>query len=129
MSDYTVKTKVGIVGTIDEVVAETFTGSAKINVTEDIADGETDKLISHPSVDVSAVKVCYITSNYAILLEPNDGAVPDDPITLVGGKPYLWKTADYASLHFGTDITSIHATNASGSTATVKFEWLLDATP
>lgn len=104
------------------------TGAAQASVDESIADSETDKQVTF-TLDVSACQSFYMVSDVDILVETNNGAAPDDDISLLAGIPYVWHVGDYVAFKFGTDITALFVTNASGSAAQLQIEALVDPTP
>lgn len=106
----------------------TYTASSRVSVSESVTTGQTDFAIS-VAIDVSAVKSFFLCSDYAVTVETNNGTTPDDTITLVAGVPYKWNTDSYDTFQLGTDVTAIYVTNASGSTATIQLEAIVDATP
>lgn len=95
---------------------------------EQITTGETDYEINF-DLDVDACKSFYLESDQDVTFETNDGAAPDNTISLKANVPYLWHTDAYDSFLLDTDITSVFITNASGSTATIYCVALFDATP
>jgi len=110
------------------LASQTYSGGQKIAVTESIPQNSTDlQLIV--TLDVTAVKAIYILSDVAMLLEPNSGSAPDDPITLVAGVPYIWNTDSYDALFFGADWTSIYITTGAVGAGTLKIRAITDVTP
>lgn len=96
---------------------------------ETVADNQTNFEINF-DLDVSACKSFYLESDQDVLFETNSGGAPDDSISLLANKPYIWHTNSYDSFLLGTDITtSIFITNASGSIATIYCVALYDVTP
>lgn len=106
----------------------TYTSSKLSMITEEVADGETDYEIAFAS-DVSELKVLYIMSSQAVTFETNDGTTPDDTYSLTVNRPLVWCHDSYHDNPFGTDITSVFITNASGATAEITIYCLEDATP
>ena len=106
----------------------TYTSTASTSIEETIADSVTDQLMV-VTIDVSAVKCLYLVSTAAVLVETNSSSSPVDTITLVANKPYIFHTDSYDTFKFGTDVTAIYLTNASGSAATVNLDIIYDATP
>jgi hypothetical protein len=105
-----------------------YTGSSKVSLDETVASGSTDLLIN-VAIDVSAVKSFILLSDQAVTIETNNGAAPDNTIVLVANVAYVWTTDSYDTFKLTVDVTKIYVTNASGSTATIKLEALVDATP
>lgn len=110
------------------VKRRTFTGSQRISVSETVADSVTDGQIN-VAIDVSAVKSFMLVSDQAVTVETNDGTTPDDTLTLVANEPYEWTENSEHTFLLGTDVTALFVTNASGSTATIQLEAIVDATP
>lgn len=108
--------------------SNSISAASRVSLDETIADSTTDGAVGF-TLDISAVKSFYMVSDQDILVEPNDGSTPDDPISLVAGIPYVWYTDKYDAFWFGTDITVLYITNASGSAANLKIEALVDPTP
>ena len=106
----------------------TYSGSSQVRVSETVVTGSTDFEIV-VGLDVSAVKSIVIKSDKAVTLETNSGSAADDTIALKANVPYVWNTDSYDAFLLGTDVTSIFITNASGSTATITIDAIVDATP
>jgi len=111
--------------------SNTYSGTLEKSISEDVATAETDLNILF-TLDVSAVTFCYIHSTEDVTIETNAvDATGGDTLTMVAGVPYIWHTDSYDSFLLTTDIlvAGVFVTNASGSTATVSFEFITDATP
>lgn len=108
--------------------ANTYSGSGEDNRSEEIATGQTDKLVV-VAIDVSAVKSFYMVSDVAVTVETNSGSAADDTIALKAGVPYVWNTDSYDAFLLGTDVTALYITNASGSTSHFELRCISDATP
>lgn len=107
---------------------EDLASGEMVAIDEEIADSETDKLVAL-TLDVSQVKAIYLESDQDITLETNDGAVPDDTISMAADVPQLWSESDGAALRpLTVDVTGLYVTNASGSAATLKAWFLVDPT-
>jgi hypothetical protein len=89
---------------------EDYTGGLTLLLDETIPVNQTNKIIG-ATLDVSEVKSFVLVASAACLLEPNDGTTPDDPITLVANKPYVWTEDSYDAFFFGTDWTALYITN------------------
>ncbi len=101
-----------------------------IRGTFSVANSETDKALSIGGIDVSQLVAVWLSSTAAVTLETNSGSAADDTIVLAADIPYLWYTGAHDSNQITTDITStIYATNASGSAATVTMIFVQDGTP
>lgn len=81
------------------------------------------------SIDQSQIKSLYLVSDQDVTIETNNGTTPDDTISLLAGQPLVWQADDYYACPITVDVTSLFITNASGSSATVELELLVDATP
>jgi len=108
--------------------SKSYSGGSEIKITESIPDSSTD-LLTVITLDVSAVQALYIISDQVLLLEPNNGTTPDDPMTLVANVPYVWNTDSQDALFFGTDWTALYVTNSSGSAANLRIRGVVDVTP
>jgi hypothetical protein len=111
-------------------ISKTIEKSAggKASLSETIPDSSTDLAVAF-ALDVSACRSFYMVADQVLLIEPNDGTTPDDPITLVAGQPYIFFTGGYDTFNFGTDIASLFVTNASGEDALLEIEAIYDPTP
>lgn len=109
-------------------ITNTYTGSQSLSINEEIADGATNAQVN-AAIDVSATKSFLIVSDQDVTVETNSGSTPDDTIDLVANQPYTWNPDAYDDFLLGTDVTAFFITNASGETATVQIEALIDATP
>jgi hypothetical protein len=105
-----------------------YTGSGRVSINETIANAVTDGPIN-VAIDVSAVKSFLLVSDKDVLIQTNDGTTPDDEISLLAGVPYIWTVDSYDAFLLTVDVTEILVTNASGDTATIQLEALVDATP
>lgn len=96
-----------------------------------VATAQTDKALSIGGVDVSQTVGVYVHSTAAITLETNaTDATGGNTLTLAADVPYVWYTGKPDSNRFTQDIAStVYATNASGSTATVTMVFIQDGTP
>lgn len=108
--------------------SKTYTNSGRISISEDIATAITDGPII-VAIDVSAVESFLLVSNQDVTIETNNATTPSDTINLLAGVPYIWTTDSYDTLKLTVDVTIIYVTNASGATATIQIEALVDATP
>lgn len=109
------------------VTTNTYTASSSIRLEESAADDGTTAI--SVAIDVSAVKSFFVVSSQDVILETNSASAADDTINLVAGVPYVWNIDSYDTFKLGTDVTSIHITNSSGSAATIQLEAIVDATP
>ncbi|MCH8851214.1 MAG: hypothetical protein IID41_01015 [Planctomycetes bacterium] len=112
----------------------TISDEAMLDLEFTVDDGETDEE-HNIDLDVSAMKMLYINSTQAITMEWNDNAGTQGSIVFVANEPVIWwstqKTKDGSTLNpLGTvDVTTTFWTNASGSTATINFKAIYDASP
>ena len=81
------------------------------------------------ALDVSACKGFMMVCDRACTVKTNDNSSPDDTITLVANKPYVWTQDDYNAFLLGTDVVTLHVTLAAGANATLKIEAIVDPTP
>lgn len=117
-------------------ITNNYTAGSKAELEEAVPDSSSDLEISFP-LDVSAVKAIVIESDQDLTIETNDGSSADNTFELTANQPYIYPNApsevgswvDTEDGAVSTDWTSIFATNASGSDATLKITALLDATP
>lgn len=123
----TVTEKITIGTTTNEEI-NTFTDAAQILIDEAIPDSSTDLLIALV-LDVSEIAAVFIVSDQALTLEFNNSTTGVPQIDLVAGVPYIWHANSYFTNLLTTDITALYATNASGSTANLKFRVVYDSTP
>ena len=102
------------------------TGSLGVDVDEAIAiaASDLDINVNFPVADMTGV---VILSDQDLTLETNDGTVPVDTVVLVAGVTVIWFGSGAAP--FLTDVTSIFATNASGSIANLQLKVVYDGTP
>ena len=106
----------------------TFSGDGQVSRSVEVADSETNMLINF-ALDVSQIKSIYIKSDQDLTLETNDGESPDNTLNLTANVPYVWHENSLFTNLLTVDITALYATNASGSTATLEIEALVDSTP
>lgn len=116
----------GNVGPLSRQIS--ITADSEANAEIAVADESTDLAINI-AIDVSALKLLYLVSDYDLTIETNDGSDPDDTLTLKAGKPLVWHEDCGYSNPLGTDVTALYATNASGADATLYIKTLQDATP
>jgi hypothetical protein len=105
-----------------------LTGSASAAFDESIADSSTDEEveISFPYANLQALR---LISDQDVTIETNDGSAADDTITLEANVPLVWWDGCGHANPFSADVTSLFITNASGSSANVKGDFLWDAIP
>lgn len=115
-------------GGVSTSKSNTYTANGRVSVAESVANGQTDYEIN-VDLDVSAVKSFYLVSTQDVTFETNNGATPDDTISLLADVPYVWTEESYDSFLLTVDVTSIFITNASGSAATITLEAIYDPTP
>ena len=105
----------------------TYSASSRVSLDETAPDSATTQF--NVAIDVSAVKSFFLVSDQDVIFETNDASTPDDTINLAAGVPYIWNTDSYDTFLLGTDVTDVHITNASGSSARIQLEAIVDATP
>jgi len=116
----------GVGTAVSQSVTKTGTGS--LDIREAIADETTDGEVAYV-VDVSQLVAVFILSDQALTIETNDGAAPQETISLAAGVPLMWHDglAD-AGCPFSDDITALFVTNASGAIANLSIMTLVDVT-
>lgn len=107
------------------------------SISDAVADSSTDFLIALV-IDISQLQNFYIQSDQDVTLEFNNSTTGVPTIALKANVPFVWtrEIAAYfdpavtigAEAPFTSDITALYVTNASGSTAHVDAEWLVDVT-
>lgn len=108
--------------------ANVVEGGLVLQLDEPIPDSSSDLEIELV-IDVSQVQGILLVSDQDVTIETNDGSSPDDTISLKAGIPYVWYDGKYDALVFGSDVTSIFVTNASGSDARLQMLCVVDPTP
>jgi len=106
----------------------TVTGTSAERISEAIADSTTDGAVTY-TCDMSALAGLFIVSDQALTLETNSSSSPQETITLVADTPVVWYTGCGYTKPYAGDVTSLFATNASGSTANLTIVTITDATP
>lgn len=112
----------------------TISDEAMLDLEFTVADSQTDEE-HNIELDVSAMKMLYINSTQAITMEWNDGSGTQGSIALIANEPVIWwstqKTKGGSTLNplSTVDLTTSFWTNASGSTATINFKAIYDASP
>lgn len=76
----------------------------------------------------AALKSFFAISTQDVTIETNDGAAPDDTLTLKAGVPFWWAASSSQASPFTADVDSIFVTNAGDKAATVNIRVLYDAT-
>lgn len=109
--------------------SETFSSDGSESRTIPVPDSTTDKEVNL-AIDVSQLQSIWISSDQVVTLETNAiDATGGNTIVLVAGKPYDWQSDSYFVNLLTLDVTVLYITNASGSAATVRIEFVHDATP
>ena len=107
----------------------TVTGTSRVGLEgETVATGQSN-IQMFIAIDVSAVKGFYLLSDRDVTFETNSGSAADNTINLKANQPYAWHTDQYDAFLLTVDVTSVFITNASGATATIRLEAIMDATP
>lgn len=109
---------------------KTYTAASRVSLSEAAPDSATTVMAA--AIDVSALKSFFLLSDQDVNIGTNDayGGSPDATIQLKAGVPYVWNTDSYDTfLLVAADIVTLHVTNASGSSATIQMEALIDPTP
>lgn len=110
------------------VFGNTYTGTARTSVQEDIDTGETVFEIT-VNIDVSEIKALFIVSTHTITVKTNSSGAPDDELALIAGEPLIWHTDSIHAEPLTVDVTSVFVANSSGETATLSIFAITDATP
>lgn len=119
----------GISGGTDLTKKFNVTGSARLGIDEEIADGQTDYQIAF-DLDVSEIQGLAIVSDQDVTVETNDGTSPGDTINLVAGVPQVYSgSPSFGDNPFSVDTTDLYVTNASGEAARLQVEVVYDSTP
>ena len=109
----------------------TFTAeAAPVQLDIDVADSTTDEEVT-VAIDFSALKLLLIIVDGELTIETNDGAAPDDTITMGGDdeEVYVWTEEDQDTVILTADVTALYLTNASGATVNFKLLAVYDVTP
>ena len=106
----------------------TYTGSGRVDIVDETVPNGSDNAVSW-AVDVSQVKAIYIHSTRTVTIETNSSSAADDTLAVTANVPYIWTNDMVDSFAFGTDVTSLFVTNASGQSATFNIRCILDVTP
>jgi hypothetical protein len=110
-----------------ETVSVAITDSQRIAGEVVVPNSTTDMQVLL-TLDVSQIKFYWLYSNATVTLETNNAATPIHTVALVGGFPVTWNINDPHTTKFATtDVTTVYITNASGGSATVKWEFGLDS--
>ena len=115
----------GIGNTVDASIA--VTGSGAIVIDESIANAVTDGLIDCSFV-LARLSAFYMCSDKALTIETNSSGAPQETITLVANKPFVYVPGVGLPSPFAGNVTALYASNASGSTAVLQIRVLLDVT-
>lgn len=126
-ADVSLQERVTVGGIVYPYTRSKSAGSLK-QISEPVNDGSTDLEIAF-TLDYSECKFFLIEADVAMTIETNDGTTPDDTLTLVADEPYVWAEGMLHTFLIGTDITSIFATNSSGTNGTLTIFALEDPTP
>jgi len=76
----------------------------------------------------AALRSFFALSTQDVTIETNDGASPDDTITLQAGVPFWWAASSGQANPFTADVDTIFVTNAGDNVATLNIRVLYDAT-
>lgn len=105
-----------------------YTATSQVRVKEPVANGQTDRQI-FVSIKVAVVKSIIIKSTQNVTLETNSGTTPSNTLNLLANVPYIWNTDSYDALKLTVDVTSVFITNASGASADIDIDVIVDPTP
>lgn len=110
----------------------TKSSTGRVQCEESVATAETDFEIGLPTVDMSECVAVFINSTQNVTLETNSGTPGEgvDVLTLKANEPYVWwKDAPFTNALTKDITTGVFVTNASGASATVTMEFIMDTTP
>jgi hypothetical protein len=119
-------------GGVNKESTITKSSTGRVSWEEDVVTASTDFQINCPTVDISACTMIYILSTQDVVFETNNGTPGEvgETLTLKANEPYVWWTNAPFVNKLTIDITTnVFITNASGATATITFEAILDTTP
>jgi len=107
-----------------------YTGDASDSRAITVPASTTDMLVN-VAIDFSQIKSLILACDFAITIETNDSAAPDDTITLVANVPLVWNADAYFANPITVDVTKIYlTTGAIGAVdATFTMELIHDSTP
>lgn len=108
-----------------------ITVDAEDNRDVSVPDETTDHLVNI-AIDVSLLKSFYLDSDQDVTIETNDGATPDDTLTIKKDSPLIWDADDDQLNPFASavDVTKIYITNTGNSAAAaVRIRVGQDSTP
>ena len=111
---------------------KTLTNGSIAKVSEEIADGTTDKLVI-VAIDLDNLVSLFVASNRDITIELNNpggsSAAPDDTWELKANQPIDWAEDDVMECPLAVDVAQIYVTNNSGAAANLEIRALMDPTP
>lgn len=99
-------------------------------LSDDVPNGSTNLAIGW-SIDVSTMTYLYIVASVDMDVTTNEASTgsPQETLELLAGVPVVWYPGCNYTKPFADDVTSIFATNASGTDGTLIIKALSDATP
>lgn len=106
----------------------TITADGEANIEVTVADAAVDLPVMI-AIDVSALKLLYLSSDQDLTIKTNDSGTPTDTLTVSGGKPLVWFEQNGYTNPLSADVTAIYVSNSSGSPAKLIIKTLQDATP
>lgn len=106
-----------------------YTAGQVTDLEETIAGGG-DVVFSNFDVDVSECEVVIMECERDCTVKVNDDGTPDATISLLAGKPLIWKNDGYFSNPLGSvDVTSLNVELAAGDDAVFRCHVLQDPSP
>ena len=106
---------------------EAVVADLETNLDVAIADGQTAKQIN-VAIDISALKLLFISSDQDVTIETNNSSTPDDTIEITANVPLIWTPDCGFACPLTEDVAAMYLANASGEEAAFKVRLLLDAT-
>lgn len=114
---------------VTRTIRKTITASGNPRVSEAVASPAVGDLLIN--IDYSAMTMLWISSDQPVSLAPKDsgGSSAGEAIAVDSDAGYVWTSDSGLDNPFTADVAKFTPTNASGSSANVVIEVLVDATP
>lgn len=127
MATYTVTQTVNAAGT-QYTKNKSYDAEGQIVQVINVPASRTDYQVNM-TLDVSTIKVLYLSSTQAVTIETNSASSPAETLSLVENGSYVFTHDGIGTNAFATDITSLWITNGTSNAATVTIAILHDPTP